>query len=278
METLKAIYRNENDIKKISFLKAVFIILMFTVIQSIISFVSTIVIFIIDDNMSFGKVMIIGVLIMIFVNIIMVMVAGDQFTKERSIKINNKVKITKKDFLYVFFIIIGYILIREAVLFDILSKFEGPISDADIDYFINNASVMEANIFWVILYFQSIIQAPIFEELFFRGIILRGLLNKYENSQKKAIIYSAIAFGIVHLNIPQGINAFIGGLIIGLIYYYTKSMKLSIFAHIVNNLITFIPVPSSAIIKMIYVLLGLLFMKKGMKYIKRNKNNRLAII
>jgi membrane protease YdiL (CAAX protease family) len=278
METLKEIYRNEIDIKKMSFLKAFFIILMFTVIQSIISFVSTIVIFIIDDNVSFGKVMIIGMLIMVFVNIIMVVVAGEQFTKERSIKINNKVKITKKDFIYVFFIIIGYILIREAVLFDILSKFEGPVSDADIDYFINNASVMEANIFWVILYFQSIIQAPIFEELFFRGIILQGVLNKYENSPKKAIIYSAIVFSIVHLNIPQGINAFIGGLILGLIYYYTKSMKLSIFAHIVNNLITFIPVPSNIIIKIIYILLGLFFMKKGMKYIKINENNRLAII
>lgn len=278
MDTLKAIYRNEIEIKKISALKAFFIIVMFTVIQSIISFVSTIIILIIDDSMSFGKVMIIGMLIMIFVNIIMVMVAGDQFTKERSIKINNKVKITKKDFLYVFLIIIGYILIREAVLFDTLSQFEGPVSDADIDYLIDNASVMEANIFWAILYFQSIIQAPIFEELFFRGIILKGLLNKYENSPKKAIIYSAIVFGVIHLNIPQGINAFIGGLILGFIYYYTKSIKLSIFAHIVNNLITFIPIPSNIIIKIIYILLGLFFIIKGMKHIKRNENNRLAIM
>ncbi len=38
MDTLKAIYRNEIEIKKISVLKAFFIIVMFTVIQSIINF------------------------------------------------------------------------------------------------------------------------------------------------------------------------------------------------------------------------------------------------
>ena len=33
-----------------------------------------------------------------------------------------------------FLIIIGYILIREAILFDVLSQFEGPISEDDIDF------------------------------------------------------------------------------------------------------------------------------------------------
>ena len=108
------------------------------------------------------------------------------------------------------------------------------------------------------MYFQTLITAPIFEELLFRGIILNGLLNKYKNSSKKAIIYSAMVFGLVHLNIPQGINAFIGGIILGFIYCYTKSMKLSIFAHFINNLITFVPVPESLIFKFIYILYKIL--------------------
>ena len=62
-----------------------------------------------------------------------------------------------------------------------------------------------------------------------------------------------MVFGLVHLNIPQGINAFIGGIILGFIYCYTKSMKLSIFAHFINNLITFVPVPESLIFKFIYI-------------------------
>ena len=63
-----------------------------------------------------------------------------------------------------------------------------------------------------------------------------------------------MVFGLVHLNIPQGINAFIGGIILGFIYYYTKSMKLSIFAHFINNLITFVPVPESLIFKLSYII------------------------
>ena len=48
-----------------------------------------------------------------------------------------------------------------------------------------------------------------------------------------------MVFGLVHLNIPQGINAFIGGIILGFIYCYTKSMKLSIFAHFINKILNF---------------------------------------
>src|SRR3546814_14754915 len=43
-----------------------------------------------------------------------------------------------------------------------------------------------------------VIAAPIIEELFFRGIILEGLLQRY--SPVKSIILSSILFGIVNLN------------------------------------------------------------------------------
>ena len=100
---------------------------------------------------------------------------------------------------------------------------------------------------------------------------IESFLNKYKNSSKKAIIYSAMVFGLVHLNIPQGINAFIGGIILGFIYCYTKSMKLSIFAHFINNLITFVPVPESLIFKFIYIMIGTYVIMKGIKYIRNTK-------
>lgn len=203
---------------------------------------------------------------------IIIIMVGKKYTQKDIIKINDKkVKINNKDFLYVFLIIIGYILIREAILFDVLSQFEGPISEDDIDFFIDNAETIEVVIFGFLMYFQTLITAPIFEELLFRGIILNGLLNKYKNSSKKAIIYSAMVFGLVHLNIPQGINAFIGGIILGFIYCYTKSMKLSIFAHFINNLITFVPVPESLIFKFIYIVIGTYVIMKGIKYIRNIK-------
>ena len=85
----------------------------------------------------------------------------------------------------------------------------------------------------VILLVETCIMAPFFEELLYRGIILNGLINRY--SRKKAIIYSALIFGIAHLNFPQGINAFLLGLIIGTVYYYTRSIYLCMIMHFANN-------------------------------------------
>ena len=257
MKILKSIYENEVEVKEISVLKSLFIIIMFTLIPGIINFLSTFIMILIDENISIGSVMIIAGIILIPVHMIII--------NDKKVKINNK------DFLYVFLIIIGYILIREAILFDVLSQFEGPISEDDIDFFIDNAETIEVVIFGFLMYFQTLITAPIFEELLFRGIILNGLLNKYKNSSKKAIIYSAMVFGLVHLNIPQGINAFIGGIILGFIYCYTKSMKLSIFAHFINNLIIFVPVPESLIFKFIYIVIGTYVIMKGIKYIRNTK-------
>jgi len=272
MKILKSIYENEVEVKGISVLKSLFIIMIFTLISGIISFLSTFVMILIDENISIGSVMIIAELILIPIHMIIIIIVGKKFNQKNIIKINDKkVKINKKDFLYVFLIIIGYILIREAILFDILSQFEGPISEDDIDFLIDNSETIEVIIFGLLMYFQTLITAPIFEELLFRGIILNGLLNKYKNSSKKAIIYSAVVFGLVHLNIPQGINAFIGGIILGLIYYYTKSMKLSIFAHFINNLITFVPIPESLIFKFSYMVVGIYAIIKGIKYIRNTK-------
>ena len=272
MKILKSIYENEVEVKEISVLKSLFIIIMFTLIPGIINFLLTFIMILIDENTSIGSVMIIAEIILIPVHMIIIIMVGKKYTQKDIIKINDKkVKINNKDFLYVFLIIIGYILIREAILFDVLSQFEGPISEDDIDFFIDNAETIEVVIFGFLMYFQTLITAPIFEELLFRGIILNGLLNKYKNSSKKAIIYSAMVFGLVHLNIPQGINAFIGGIILGFIYCYTKSMKLSIFAHFINNLITFVPVPESLIFKFIYIVIGTYVIMKGIKYIRNTK-------
>ena len=272
MKILKSIYENEVEVKEISVLRSLFIIIMFTLIPGIINFLLTFIMILIDENTSIGYVMIIAGIILIPVHMIIIIMVGKKYTQKDIIKINDKkVKINNKDFLYVFLIIIGYILIREAILFDVLSQFEGPISEDDIDFFIDNAETIEVVIFGFLMYFQTLITAPIFEELLFRGIILNGLLNKYKNSSKKAIIYSAMVFGLVHLNIPQGINAFIGGIILGFIYCYTKSMKLSIFAHFINNLITFVPVPESLIFKFIYIVIGTYVIMKGIKYIRNTK-------
>ncbi len=87
----------------------------------------------------------------------------------------------------------------------------------------------------IISIFSVIIVAPIYEEIIFRGVLLRGMAKKI--NPNIAIVVSALLFAIVHMNIPQGINAFFLGLVVGFIYLRSGSIYLSIFAHLVNNLL-----------------------------------------
>lgn len=80
--------------------------------------------------------------------------------------------------------------------------------------------------------------APVFEELLCRGVILRGLLR--HTSPAKAIIWSSLMFGVMHLNPWQAIPAVLAGILFGWVYYKTGSLYISIFLHSVNNSISFV--------------------------------------
>lgn len=83
-----------------------------------------------------------------------------------------------------------------------------------------------------------VIIAPIFEEIVLRGIILEEFLNKYKPIT--SIIVSSVIFGLWHGNIPQFITATILGILVGIIYYKTRSTVLCIVSHILNNGLTFL--------------------------------------
>lgn len=89
-------------------------------------------------------------------------------------------------------------------------------------------------------FFMIVIAAPILEELFFRGLILDGFLKNYE--PKYAILASAFLFALIHGNLPQGVGAFLSGILIGWVYWKTNSVLPGIFMHLINNLISFISV------------------------------------
>ncbi|WP_024615273.1 CPBP family intramembrane glutamic endopeptidase [Clostridium sp. Ade.TY] len=74
---------------------------------------------------------------------------------------------------------------------------------------------------------------PIFEEIFFRGVIF-GFLKKNYNIVI-AVIIQALVFSIMHFNIVQGIYTFILGVACALMYLYSKSLIGSIIVHIVFN-------------------------------------------
>jgi membrane protease YdiL (CAAX protease family) len=81
--------------------------------------------------------------------------------------------------------------------------------------------------------FLVVIVAPLSEEFFFRGLILRGFLARYKPST--AIVVSALLFGAFHLNFAQGIAATALGIAYGWWFLNTRSLTPCILGHAVNN-------------------------------------------
>ncbi|ANH66961.1 CPBP family intramembrane glutamic endopeptidase [Mitsuaria sp. 7] len=80
--------------------------------------------------------------------------------------------------------------------------------------------------------------APVVEELLFRGVLLRGFLKRYPRGL--AIGYSALYFGVAHLNIYQFCLAFLLGLLLGLLYERGRSLMPCIALHAAFNTIGFL--------------------------------------
>lgn len=76
------------------------------------------------------------------------------------------------------------------------------------------------------------ILAPIFEELLCRGVIM-SLLRRY--GVIKMLIFSSLAFALLHLNIQTMIPIFMLGLLLGTFRLTTESLAAPIVAHSANN-------------------------------------------
>ena len=81
-----------------------------------------------------------------------------------------------------------------------------------------------------------VVVGPVMEELLFRGLILRGFLSLY--SARKAILASAILFGLLHLNPWQFISATIFGILVAWWFMQTHSIIPCLFGHALANTLT----------------------------------------
>lgn len=87
--------------------------------------------------------------------------------------------------------------------------------------------------------FYVLILAPVFEEFLFRGVLLRGILFK-GFSPAYAVVISSALFALVHLNILQGVHAFLLGALLGGIYLKTGNFTIVVLGHMVSNLIVWL--------------------------------------
>jgi membrane protease YdiL (CAAX protease family) len=92
----------------------------------------------------------------------------------------------------------------------------------------------------VISLISVVILAPITEELMIRGLTLNKLLSK--KSVLFSVLASGIIFGVIHMNILQGIFAAIAGFALAYVFIKTKSIIPCIICHFANNLLALIEI------------------------------------
>lgn len=81
----------------------------------------------------------------------------------------------------------------------------------------------------------AIVLTPVLEEIAYRAVTI-NLAEKFTDEFWLANITQAAIFGLAHLNLVQGIYAFLMGLVLGYVYKKYKSLAASIIGHISFNI------------------------------------------
>ncbi|MGN7478349.1 lysostaphin resistance A-like protein [Solibacillus silvestris] len=93
-------------------------------------------------------------------------------------------------------------------------------------------------IVYILFFINICILAPIWEELLFRGILLRRFTLKW--SPQKSIVVSSVIFGIIHLNPINIVFAFALGCVLGYAYLKTKNIVVPMLLHSFSNFLAFL--------------------------------------
>ncbi len=131
-------------------------------------------------------------------------------------------------------VIIVFFTALELVISCLLILVETIAPDLMSDYanMIESSGLAELSILSTIL---TLVCAPIVEELAMRGVTMTWAMNLFNNRFWLANILQALLFGIMHMNLVQGIYAFVLGLLLGYVCNKYKSLWASIIAHLAFN-------------------------------------------
>ena len=131
--------------------------------------------------------------------------------------------------------VLQYILIGVFLQFGtgiIVNLIQMTMQEADISGYSDSVLAFSTTKSMIISAFYTCIVAPITEELFYRGFIMKTFSRV---SQRFGILMSAFFFGIAHLNISQFVFAFIVGIFMGVIDTKHNSLIPSILVHFACN-------------------------------------------
>ena len=107
-----------------------------------------------------------------------------------------------------------------------------PFSASGIFVNTESSPVIESVFYAVNFAVRSVIIAPICEEIFFRGFVLRRLSPL---GSRRALIISSLIFSMFHTNAAQFIYTFVAGALFGWITLMTGKIRHAIIIHMINN-------------------------------------------
>ena len=127
------------------------------------------------------------------------------------------------------------LLIGEALMYagsligNIFNEFIGGITGKLPE---NSVATMISEIPDWLIFTAVVVIGPIVEELIFRKVLI-DRLSVY--GDKMAIIFSSVAFGLMHYNFYQFFYAALLGALLGYVYTSTRKIKYSIYIHMIVN-------------------------------------------
>lgn len=98
-------------------------------------------------------------------------------------------------------------------------------------HYLNPNKIFNSDLFFLL---TALFVGPVLEEIVFRNILLKSLLNRY--SIKKSILISSFIFAIIHVNPFQILVAFILGVFFGFVYSNNRNILSTIILHIFANI------------------------------------------
>lgn len=142
----------------------------------------------------------------------------------------------------IFGIVMGFAFYGIAGLwFEIVDRFLVviPFIAKNSEYFSGVYSDLESGDYiWSLLSISIV--GPVVEEILFRLLVFNSLERVTKNPWF-AIIVSGVAFGVWHMIFVQSVYTAIMGCMMGLIYYKTRNIFVTMFIHIFNNTIGNLP-------------------------------------
>jgi len=106
---------------------------------------------------------------------------------------------------------------------------------------------------YVAIALATVVGAPFFEELFFRGVILRALARLFGNwgrwvGPALAIVISGVLFGLAHAESLQLLGLAVFGVVLGIVSYRTGRLGMNMVAHASFNGLALVAVVFPAVL------------------------------